>query len=81
MHEGPTEDRLGELGSLFKNYYYYYYYYYSCLFHVRELGFIKSPLTITYKGPINCLCIRNHMNQPEYKNMSEVLKIALSGTA
>ena len=27
MHEGPTEDRLGELGSLFKNYYYYYYYY------------------------------------------------------
>ena len=23
MHEGPTEDRLGELGSLFKNYYYY----------------------------------------------------------
>ena len=26
MHEGPTEDRLGELGSLFKNYYYYYYY-------------------------------------------------------
>ena len=26
MYEGPTEDRLGELGSLFKNYYYYYYY-------------------------------------------------------
>ena len=29
MHEGPTENRLGELGSLYKYYYYYYYYYYS----------------------------------------------------
>ena len=27
MHEGPTENRLGELGSLYKCYYYYYYYY------------------------------------------------------
>ena len=27
MHEGPTENRLGELGSLYKYYYYYYYYY------------------------------------------------------
>ena len=29
-HEGPTENRLGELGSLYKHYYYYYhcYYYY-----------------------------------------------------
>ena len=26
MHEGPTENRLGELGSLYKYYYYYYYY-------------------------------------------------------
>ena len=25
MHEGPTENRLGELGSLFKYYYYYCY--------------------------------------------------------
>ena len=23
MHEGPTENRLGELGSLYKYYYYY----------------------------------------------------------
>ena len=30
MHEGPTENRLGELGSLY-NYYYYYYYYYCLL--------------------------------------------------
>ena len=28
MHEGPTENRLGKLGSLYKYYYYYYYYYY-----------------------------------------------------
>ena len=28
MPEGPTENRLGELGSLYKYYYYYYYYYY-----------------------------------------------------
>ena len=28
MHEGPTENRLGELGSLYKYYYYHYYYYY-----------------------------------------------------
>ena len=28
MHEGPTENRLGELGSLYKYYYYYYYYIY-----------------------------------------------------
>ena len=26
MPEGPTENRLGELGSLYKYYYYYYYY-------------------------------------------------------
>ena len=26
--EGATENRLGELGSLYKYYYYYYYYYY-----------------------------------------------------
>ena len=25
--EGATENRLGELGSLYKYYYYYYYYY------------------------------------------------------
>ena len=24
MHEGPTENRLDELGSLYKYYYYYY---------------------------------------------------------
>ena len=30
MHEGPNENRLGELGSLY-NYYYYYYYYYCLL--------------------------------------------------
>ena len=29
LYEGPTENRLGELGSLYKYYYYYYYYYYS----------------------------------------------------
>ena len=28
MHEGPTENHLGELGSLYKYYYYYCYYYY-----------------------------------------------------
>ena len=27
MHEGPTENHLGELGSLYKYRYYYYYYY------------------------------------------------------
>ena len=27
IFEGPTENRQGELGSLFKYYYYYYYYY------------------------------------------------------
>ena len=25
MYEGPTENRLGELGSLYKYHYYYYY--------------------------------------------------------
>ena len=30
MHEGPTENRLGELGSLYKYYYYYYYYKDDC---------------------------------------------------
>ena len=32
MHEGPTENRLGELGSLYKYYYYYYYYNYKFAF-------------------------------------------------
>ena len=27
MHESPTENRHGELGSLYKYYYCYYYYY------------------------------------------------------
>ena len=31
MHGGPTENRLGELGSVYKCYYYYYYYYYYLL--------------------------------------------------
>ena len=31
MHERPTENRLGELGCLYKYYYYYYYYYYNML--------------------------------------------------
>ena len=35
---GPTENRLGELGSFIKNryyycYYYYYYYYYYCHYY------------------------------------------------
>ena len=29
MHDGPTENRLGELGSLYKYFYYYHYYYLS----------------------------------------------------
>ena len=33
MHEGPTENGLGELGSLYKYYYYYYY-------HANEAPFI-----------------------------------------
>ena len=33
MHEGPTENRLGELGSLYK----YYYYYYSFIFFPAEV--------------------------------------------
>ena len=28
MREGPTENCLGELGSVYKYYYYYYYYYF-----------------------------------------------------
>ena len=28
MPEGPSENRLGESGSLYKYYYYYCYYYY-----------------------------------------------------
>ena len=46
MYEGPTEDRLGELGSLFKNYYYYYYYSVSPnitnnknIFYLNTVGF------------------------------------------
>ena len=31
MHEGPTENCLGELGSLYKYYYYYYYCHYYLL--------------------------------------------------
>ena len=31
MHERPTENRLGELGCLYKYYYYYYCYYYNML--------------------------------------------------
>ena len=29
MHEGPTENHLGKLGSFYKYYYYYCYYYYK----------------------------------------------------
>ena len=34
MHEGPTENRLGELGSLYKYYYYYYYNYYYYYYYM-----------------------------------------------
>ena len=36
MHEGPTENHLGELGSLYKYYYYYYYYYYFIIIIMRD---------------------------------------------
>ena len=37
-YEGPTENRLGELGSLYKyHYYYYYYYYYYSVKWAREI--------------------------------------------
>ena len=38
MREGPTENHLGELGSLYKYYHYYYYYYYSET-HMKLLGY------------------------------------------
>ena len=41
MHEGPTENRYGELGSLYK-YYYYYYYIYKCISSVTQLTFTES---------------------------------------
>ena len=45
MHEGPTENRLGELGSLYKYYYYYYYYITSAhvTAHLKEI-FSRSSL-------------------------------------
>ena len=36
MHEGPTENRLGELGSLYKYYYYYYYYTFKFVSFVKQ---------------------------------------------
>ena len=36
MHEAPTENRLGELGSLYKYKYYYYYYYYYYILNVTQ---------------------------------------------
>ena len=45
MHEGPTENRLGEFGSLYKYYYYYYYYYYyNCGVHQ---GSCTGPILFT----------------------------------
>ena len=38
MHEGPTENRLGELGSLYK-YYYYYIDQIPTEFHVHQLNY------------------------------------------
>ena len=42
MHEGPTENHLGELGSLYKYYHYYYYYYYS-LARAFSRGSLRLP--------------------------------------
>ena len=43
MHEGPTENHLGELGSLYKYYYYYHYYYYYYYYNtdINELGLVR----------------------------------------
>ena len=38
MHEGPTENRIGELGSLYKYYYYYYKFAFSDLCSTVESG-------------------------------------------
>ena len=46
MHEDPTENRLGELGSLYKYYYYYYYYYYVYMIDIPYISLtrIEAPL-------------------------------------
>ena len=46
MHESPTENRLGELGSLYKYYYYYYYYYYYhyYYYYANEAPFIYREI-------------------------------------
>ena len=55
MHEGPTENRLGELGSLYKYYYYYYnyyyvaikfYFFYLCIIFL-QLGLLDDAITHT----------------------------------
>ena len=66
--EGPTENRLGELGSLYKYYYYYYYYYYysvlaqysneQCWIGVLEMNstilvFVQHHICISYQTQLS----------------------------
>ena len=46
MHEGPTENRLGELGSLYK--YHYYYYYYNASVEDEYNGLFKITLAALF---------------------------------
>ena len=38
--QGPTEEHLGEVGSLLKYCYYYYYYYYYSFLDLKTLTFL-----------------------------------------
>ena len=49
MPEDPTENRLGELGSLYKYYYYYYYYLLNRNQFVGINGHRFSLLNITHE--------------------------------
>ena len=66
MHEGPTENRLGELGSLYK-YYYYYYYYKS---HFLRISDHLTPTTLFRAAFFVFLCMKFVYFIPVFNSIS-----------
>ena len=68
MHEGPTKNRLGELGSLYKYYYYYcyyYYYYYYSLHRRRNLTLVSNHGNVCEAATISLIVLGPQRTQQE----------------
>ena len=78
IFDGPTENRQGELGSLFKYYYYYYYYYHYYYYYYYYYGEHKHSVVgknIEKQGQKRVNLGKNFYNRQEMLRETRVFDI------